>query len=416
MADQTFNVHCGFFDSVNRDRLYTAEEMNRPYKRIITNGVFATPQGTPSTDLATISAESAMNIIVKRGEGIFGDKWFENPSDIAITVPSNTNIVPRRDSVVIQIDKRSNGRTGNIVYRTGTPSSNPQVPDIGTVTDVIEYRLANIYVAAGATAINADAIVDLRGSSECPWVTSLVKQPDTSALWENYRAAFEALYNEFRAEGQSLLTIVGAYDSSYTTVNQDETVIPIQISQYRSTLDILEVRVNGLVLIPAIEYTILNNTQIELTLPVDGGTVVAFRVYKSIDTSDAETVAAQVVELQNDVNALEADTGWTTLILGSGIESFDATTTPKVRKTGNTVHIRGAIKAVGWSGYTITTLPEGYRPSQNVQFTTSAFADGMIADTFVIEVRTSGVVSIIACNETATSAKMLPINTSFVLG
>ena len=151
MADQIFNVNCGFFDSVNRDRLYTADEMNRPYKRVITNGVFATPQGTPSTDLQVLSAGSGMGIIVKKGDGLFGDKWFENPADIALNVPANTNILPRRDSVIVQVDKRTAGRVGNIVYREGTPSSNPLPPSIGTVTNVIEYRLANIYVAAGGT-------------------------------------------------------------------------------------------------------------------------------------------------------------------------------------------------------------------------------------------------------------------------
>lgn len=144
MSEQTFNVNCGFFDAVSGDRLYSADEMNRPYKRVISNGVFATPQGTPSTDLQVLSAGNEMNIIVKSGEGLFGDKWFENPSDITIQVPSNTQLVPRRDSVIVQIDKRTNGRTGNVIYRTGTPSSNPLPPDIGTVTNVIEYRVANI--------------------------------------------------------------------------------------------------------------------------------------------------------------------------------------------------------------------------------------------------------------------------------
>ena len=51
MSEQIFNVECGFFHSMNGDREYFATDMNRPYKRVITNGVFATPAGTPSTDL-----------------------------------------------------------------------------------------------------------------------------------------------------------------------------------------------------------------------------------------------------------------------------------------------------------------------------------------------------------------------------
>ena len=30
MADQNFSVKCGFFDAVNGDRTYSAEDMNKP--------------------------------------------------------------------------------------------------------------------------------------------------------------------------------------------------------------------------------------------------------------------------------------------------------------------------------------------------------------------------------------------------
>ena len=100
MADQMFQVNCGFFDSIDKDRLYSADEMNRPYKRIITNGVFATPEGTISNDLEVFCYGNNMQVVVSPGEGLFGDKWFQNPASLAITVPGNTNITPRVDSVI----------------------------------------------------------------------------------------------------------------------------------------------------------------------------------------------------------------------------------------------------------------------------------------------------------------------------
>ena len=100
MADQIFNVTAGFFDAVNNDRTYTAAQMTMPYKRIVANGVFATPAGTPSTDLQTVSAGNGMNIKVYAGNGIFANRWFENPAAINITVPNNTTLLPRCDSVI----------------------------------------------------------------------------------------------------------------------------------------------------------------------------------------------------------------------------------------------------------------------------------------------------------------------------
>ena len=77
MADQIFNVKSGFYDAVNLDRLYSADDMNKPYSRVIADGVFATNQGTPSSDLQVVSTGTGMQISVMAGQGIFGAKWFQ---------------------------------------------------------------------------------------------------------------------------------------------------------------------------------------------------------------------------------------------------------------------------------------------------------------------------------------------------
>lgn len=176
MAEQIYNVKCGFFDAVNNDRVYTAEDMNRLYKRVIHDGVFPDNNNQPSTDLS-VTSDSGMIITVNPGEGIFANRWFKNTIEIPIEVPANTSN-NRIDSVIVQVDTRKSGRAGNIVYRTGEPSINPAPPQINEVLGVVEYRLANISVTSGATAITSADITDLRGTSECPWVTGIVSAND----------------------------------------------------------------------------------------------------------------------------------------------------------------------------------------------------------------------------------------------
>lgn len=437
MADQIFNVECGFFDSVNKDRLYTAEEMNRPYKRVITNGVFATPQGTASTDLQILSASDGMKIIVKKGEGLFGDKWFENPTDFTIVVPNNTNIVPRRDSVIVQIDKRQNGRVGSIVYREGTPASSPVPPDIGTVDNVIEYRIANIYVAAGATAINQDAIVDLRGSSECPWVTSLIKQVDTSTLFAQWQAAYQNYYDTTTQEMNSYITLEKAkfeeflagltedltisttlvtFDSHYTTTENNTTIIPIGIASYNKDADILYVFINGLKAVPTVDYSISSDSaNITLTKPLRANQSISFLALQSVFIGDPETAITKIQELDTKISPLLSDSGWTNFTLESGATSFDTTTTPAVRKSGNQVFIRGAIKGLDTVNTPIATLPTNMRPTMNHQFVAIAFANNTIAANCVIEVKTTGTIVIAAKSGTIPATAMLPIATQFIL-
>ena len=437
MADQTFNVNCGFFDAVNSDRTYTADQMNNPYKRLISNGVFATPQGTPSTDLQVVSAGTGMAIIVNAGQGLFANKWFENPTGINITVPSNTALVPRVDSVIAQVDTRASGRTGSIVYRTGTPASSPSAPAINTVTGVQEYRLANIHVASGATAINNDAITDMRGSGSCPWVTSLIYQMDTSTLFQQWQAAYDQYYDEatqnyeeyvseqreawedFLSELTSELSVttnVLMYTNNVTTVGSTSTV-NIGIPSYDKDTDILQVFINGLLGIAEDEYTINSaGTAITLTNPLSAGQDVSFVVFKSVVSADLESTVSMMQRLDAMISNFMADGGWINFTLESGATAYDNTVKPAVRCIGNRVYLRGAIKGLTTTGSTICTLPVSYRPAMDHIYTTAAVdTSGNVNDTIVIRISASnGTVKLYAKSGTISSTNMISIATSFL--
>lgn len=204
MAEQKFNIKSGFYNSINQDRLYSAEDMNKPYHRLISEGIFATKAGTPSTDFQVVATDNGMNITVKKGEAMLAKKWVENPSDIIITVSNNTGIVPRKDSIILQVDKKESGRVANIIYREGTASSNPVPPELENDDDIVEMRIANIYVSTGVNKIEQLAITDLRGSNECLWITSLIQQVDTSTLFMQWQQAYEDLYNNMKKELENI--------------------------------------------------------------------------------------------------------------------------------------------------------------------------------------------------------------------
>ena len=198
--DMKYKVDAGFFDAIDEDRTYSAEDMNRPYRKLISNGVFATPKGTPSDFLQVFSAKDGMNVIVSAGYALIGDKWFENPSDLTITISQNSEVLTRIDSIVAQVDKTQSGRVGSIVYRQGSASSNPIHPNINTEEDIAEFRLADIRISPSCVEITQDLITDCRGSDECPWVTSLLYQVDTSTLYAQWQAAYKKYYEDQEAE------------------------------------------------------------------------------------------------------------------------------------------------------------------------------------------------------------------------
>lgn len=326
------SIRCGFFNSIDKDRLYSAEDMNEPYKGILSDGVLVPNADMSNEDklknnaLKVTSAGQGMNVKVGSGRGIFNHKWFLNDSDIIFTIESNNTINPRYDSVIVQIDNTVGVRAANILVRTGEPNSSPVPPALSTDENVIEYRLANIYVASTATNINNDAITDMRGlpaQGGTGWVVGLVQQLDTTELFTQWQNGFDTWFNDVK-DTLASSTLIRSYTSYYITSLQDEVDIPIQIPQFNQNLDILQVYINGLMLIKNLEYTIIDNTKIKLSYPVDINNPVSFVVYKSIDGTDAETVVSQVNDLQNLVNLTMAtsNTGSTKLSVFSGEDAL----------------------------------------------------------------------------------------------
>lgn len=309
-------VKCGFFNSIGQDRLYQADDMTRPYELLVSNGVFATQAGTPSNYLQVqASSPASMTIKVKAGRGIFFNKWLVNDADLFLVVSQSEVTLKRIDSVVVKIDLTESVRAASIYIKNGTPAATPSAPTLTSTGLIKEYRLANITVDAGVTTITQAKISDTRGTADCGWVTSLVQQVDTSTLYIQWEDAFDTWFEDVK-ENLSTSTLIRTFTSHYTTVTQDQTVIPINIVQFNYNLDILQVYINGLMLIRDVEYTSTNNDTVTLTNGVDTGTSISFVIYKSVDGSEAETVVEQIEELQE--LSITSNTGTSKYTLASG--------------------------------------------------------------------------------------------------
>ena len=333
MADQLFTVNSGFYNSVDQDRLYSAEQMTMPYKRLVSNGIFATPEGTPSTDFQ-VTAQGGMNLRIAAGNAIVGDKWMESDAAVTITVPGHTATTGRIDSVILRVDTTTDARTGSIVYRTGTASSSPSAPALDTASGVSEYRIANVAVGSSATEIGQADITDLRGTADCPWITALIQQVDTSVLLEQFKAAYDSFLAEMSSRWNAFMQEAGSdydvtmnlvkYESSYTSTGS-VTEIPVNISVYDRESDILQVFINGLMCRPD-QFTISADGQtVTLASAIPAGQKVSFLCLKSVIGGDLET-ALQMVQsvstaLDTRVPAAPTTAGTYTLqatVTGSG--------------------------------------------------------------------------------------------------
>lgn len=301
------DLKSGFYNSINGDRMYNAEDMNMPYSRIISNGVM-------TGDDFHVLANDNMTLTVKKGFGIFDKNWAELENDAILNIPTPNVLHKRIDSVIIRNDK-TNERKCTIDYVVGVASDNPSVPDLGEG----EYRLANITVAANATIIDQTNIEDTRPTAECGFIHNLLWHSDITSLYDNWKMQFIKWFDNLKEHLVSATAMV-SFSNEYTTTRQDETVIPIGISRFNSVTDILQVYINGLICIPEIDYTFDSFNNITLKNGVDAGTLISFIVYKSVDGEKSETVISQVNELYEKVEKLESnDTLWTGAnVMGAG--------------------------------------------------------------------------------------------------
>ena len=406
MANQSFPASSGFFDSVNHDRLYNAEQMTYPYHRLVANGIYPNNDGTPSDDLQVV-ANGGMNVLVKPGEGMFLGRWFKNPSPIIITVAGNTGVNTRIDSIFVHMDVALRQATIDLVEGG---SSHPTPTPVGNEA---YYRLCDIAVVPGTTSLSNYNITDTRGSSECPWVTGLIQQIDTSALWAQFQAGYAQQYKQFDADYEAYVaaqeqawadfvaqltedlnvsTSMVTFRSKYTA-SATVTVIPINIASYDKASDVLEVFINGLLADPSM-YTISDDgTEITLVNSIASGNTVEFVVFKSLLGGDADSTTSLVMRINDKVDAEFADSGWVNLPLSHGT-AFDSDHVPAIRKIGNRVFLRGAVKGVTSAGTTIAMLPADAIPEKDHIFTSSASLSGTIGIEVEIKVGSDGAIKL----------------------
>ena len=184
------SVTSGFFNSLNGDRRYNAEQMSAIFDGIIIDGIFASIGTT-----FIVKADTGNVITVGSGRAWFNSTWLLNDAILPITADISEVLLDRYDAVVIEVDRSEFVRTGSIKIIKGTPSSTPQYPTMISTSDVHQYPLAYIYRKAGSSEITQSDITNKVGSDETPFVTGLLQTISLDELlgqWEDELDRFVA--------------------------------------------------------------------------------------------------------------------------------------------------------------------------------------------------------------------------------
>ena len=182
-------IRSGFFNSVNGDRRYLANNFAEYFSTFIGNGVFP----DPAIGLQ-VQAKLNMTITVKPGKGWINGYYLINDGDFDLTISNADGVLNRIDRVVMRWD--INTRNIVVQLKKGSFASSPVAPALQRDQEIFELALADIYVAKGITSISQSAITDKRlEKSLCGIVSGVVDQIDTTNLFTQYNMSFNEWFD-----------------------------------------------------------------------------------------------------------------------------------------------------------------------------------------------------------------------------
>lgn len=193
-----------FFNSVNHDRTYKADDWAEYFASFIGNGVFP----DPSNGLQVIAGEN-MQVKVKAGKGWINGYFYVNTDDLHLSMNTADGVLNRIDRVVLRWDLTA--RNISVQVKSSVPSALPTAPALQRDADIYELCLADVMVSAGVTSITQANITDQRlNGALCGVVAGVVKQIDTDA----FNAQLQAWFRDYQAASlQEFNDLVSYMDS-----------------------------------------------------------------------------------------------------------------------------------------------------------------------------------------------------------
>ena len=185
----------GFYNSINGDRRYDAQQMSAIFDGIITDGVFSSVGGI----FATVPGEG-MTVVVKSGRAWFDHTWSYNDGAMPLSIQAADVTLKRYDAVVLEVNNTESVRENAIKVIKGTPATNPAKPGMTNTETVHQHPLAYVLIDPGATSITADKI-DIRvGQSDCPFSTAILQTVSITDLFNAWESEFDQWFTNVQAQ------------------------------------------------------------------------------------------------------------------------------------------------------------------------------------------------------------------------
>lgn len=290
------SVTSGFFNSLSGDRKYDAIQISSMFDGLITDGIY---NGFLESFMVTASSPASMVVTVGEGRCWFNHTWTLNDAPLPLTLDVGDVVLNRIDTIVIDVDSTDTVRACTIKIIKGTPSSQAVRPTLENTETHHQYPLCDISVPAGATTVTQSNITNRRGTSDCPFVATLMKSVNVDDLLIQW----ESQWNDWMTDrADAMDTWTAEQQEAFTT-------------WFQTVQDILDENTAGNLLNRINHRTGINATAtysagvVAITAPDDAGEILTFVAPSDFLSSDTYTLNGEALTI-TDLNGEALDDSW----------------------------------------------------------------------------------------------------------
>ena len=183
---------CSFFNDVNGDRVYYAEDFARHLATYFTNGIF-------NNGCQVLADTNNMAINVNIGSANINGYRYDNDAIKTLQIDNADGVLNRVDNIVIRLDLTNRNISLQVIK--GAFAQSPVAPNLVRTSTIYDLRIAKISIPAGTTEITQDLVTDTRFmTTDCGDVISTVQTADTEDLFIQIQSIFNATISDMTSD------------------------------------------------------------------------------------------------------------------------------------------------------------------------------------------------------------------------
>ena len=236
-------IKSGFYDSINHDRLYGADDFSDYFEGLISDGIYA----GIGKEFRVFADGSTMGVQVDTGRAKILNKYVRNTDILEVEIDAADSENPRWDAVCVSVNLDEAYRNGYIDVHKGTPAADPQKPDVPDTNAAKLFVLAYVYVPAQATVINAENVNDNRGAANCPYVVGITGTENIVNVVQEAATNAQSQITATVADAQTQISgfVADAQSQIDTALSTQQTQFDKFLTDSKTELQTLEVDFNA---------------------------------------------------------------------------------------------------------------------------------------------------------------------------